>query len=160
MQSKRTPATQVEKQAEEHSAKDMRAAVKKLARSYRDMKNYIAYIQNKRPTLLKQAKVDLREYKSRGLVTYADYVSLFPKSDRDIIEAYVKCLRGVYCLEQGIFLIKDERTRAIASDMLLASLKCDKVMERYNLSRSSVCEEKKKAIEKVAEFMKRYENQE
>ena len=116
MQSKRTPATQVEKQAEEHSAKDMRAAVKKLARSYRDMKNYIAYIQNKRPTLLKQAKVDLREYKSRGLVTYADYVSLFPKSDRDIIEAYVKCLRGVYCLEQGIFLIKDERTRAIASD--------------------------------------------
>ena len=160
MQSKRTPATQVEKQAEEHSAKDMRAAVKKLARSYRDMKNYIAYIQNKRPTLLKQAKVDLREYKSRGLVTYADYVSLFPKSDRDIIEAYVKCLRGVYCLEQGIFLINDERTRAIASDMLLASLKCDKVMERYNLSRSSVFEEKKKAIEKVAEFMKRYENQE
>ena len=57
-------------------------------------------------------------------------------------------------------MIKDEQTRAIASDMLLASLKCDKVMERYNLSRSSVFEEKKKAIEKVAEFMKRYENQE
>ena len=98
MQSKRTPATQ----AAEHSTKDMRAAVKKLACGYRDMKNYTAYIQNKRPTLLKQAKVDLREYESRGVVTYADYVSLFPKSDRDIIEAYVKCLRGVYCLEQEI----------------------------------------------------------
>ena len=64
------------------------------------MKNYIAYIRNKRPTLLKQAKVDLREYESRGVVTYADYVSRFPKSDRDIIETYAKCLRGVYCLEQ------------------------------------------------------------
>ena len=156
MQSKRTPATQ----AEERGTKDMRAAVKKLSREYRDMKNYIAYIRNKRPTLLKQAKVDLREYESRGVVTYADYVSRFPKSDRDIIETYAKCLRGVYCLEQGILSIEDERTRAIASDMLLASLKCDKVMERYNLSRSSVFEEKKKAIEKVAEFMERYENQE
>ena len=154
MQSKRTPATQ----AAEHSTKDMRAAVKKLACGYRDMKNYTAYIQNKRPTRLKQAKVDLREYESRCVVNYAEYVSRFPKSDRDIIEAYVKCLRGVYCREQGIFLIKDERTRAIASDMLPASLKCDKAMERYNVSRSSVFEEKKKAIEKVADFMKRYEN--
>lgn len=156
MQSKIIPVFQTE----EHSSKDMRTAVKKLSREYKDMKNYIAYIRNKRPTLLKQAKVDLREYEKRGVVVYADYVSRFPESDRNIIETYVKCLRGVYCLEQGILSVENERTRAIASDMLLASLKCDHIMERYHLSRSSIFEEKKKAIEKIAEFMERYENQE
>ena len=156
MQSKIIPVFQTE----EHSSKDMRTAVKKLSREYKDMKNYIAYIRNKRPTLLKQAKVDLREYEKRGVVVYADYVSRFPELDRNIIETYVKCLRGVYCLEQGILSVENERTRAIASDMLLAWLKCDHIMERYHLSRSSIFEEKKKAIEKIAEFTERYENQE
>ena len=58
MQSKVTHNTQ----AEERRTKDMRAAVKKLSREYRDMKNYIVYIRNKLPTLLKQAKVDVCEY--------------------------------------------------------------------------------------------------
>ena len=40
MQSKVTPNIQ----AEERSKKGTRAAVKKLSREYRDMKNYIAYI--------------------------------------------------------------------------------------------------------------------
>ena len=114
MQSKVTPNTQ----AEERRTKDMRAAVKKLSREYRDMKNYIVYIRDKRPTLLKQAKVALCEYESRGAVTYADYVSRFPKSDRDIIETYAKCLRGVYCLEQGILSIEDDITRVVAKETL------------------------------------------
>lgn len=156
MQSKRTPATQVEKQAEEHSAKDMRAAVKKLARSYRDMKNYIAYIQNKRPTLLKQAKVDLREYKSRGLVTYADYVSRFPKSDRDIIETYVKCLRDVYCLERGILLIEDNVTRTVAKETLQEGRSCEAVALEMSVTRRMVEYRKKNAEQKIAEFAHKY----
>jgi hypothetical protein len=42
MQSKRTPATQV-RNRQRNTREDMRAAVKKLARSYRDMKNTCLY---------------------------------------------------------------------------------------------------------------------
>lgn len=152
MQSKVMPNTQ----AEERSTKDMRAAVKKLSREYRDMKNYIAYIRNKRPTLLKQAKVDLREYESRGVVTYADYVSRFPKSDRDIIETYVKCLRGVYCLEQGIFSIKDDITRAVAKETLQEGRSCDAVALEMGVTRRMIEYRKKNAEQIIADFAHKY----
>ena len=152
MQSKRTPATQ----AAEHSTKDMRAAVKKLACGYRDMKNYTAYIQNKRPTLLKQAKVDLREYESRGVVTYADYVSRFPKSDRDIIETYAKCLRGVYCLEQGILSIEDDITRAVAKETLQEGRSCEAVALEMGVTRRMIEYRKKNVEQKIADFAQKY----
>lgn len=152
MQSEITPAAQ----AGERSTKDMRAAVKKLSREYGDMKNYIAYIQNKRPTLLKQAKVDLREYESRGVVTYADYVSRFPKSDRDVIETYVKCLRGVYCLEQGIFSIEDDITRAVAKETLQEGRSCEAVALEMGVTRRMVSYRKKDAENGITKFIEEY----
>ena len=152
MQSKVSPNIQ----AEERSTKDMQAAVKKLSRKYRDMKNYIAYIRNKRPTLLKQAKVDLREYESRGVVTYADYVSRFPKSDRDIIETYTKCLRGVYCLEQGIILIEDDITRAVAKETLQEGRSCEAVALEMGVTRRMIEYRKKNAEQKIADFAQKY----
>lgn len=152
MQSKVTPNTQ----AEERRTKDMRAAVKKLSREYRDMKNYIVYIRNKRPTLLKQAKVDLCEYESRGAVTYADYVSRFPKSDRDIIETYAKCLRGVYCLEQGIILIEDDITRAVAKETLQEGRSCEAVALEMGVTRRMIEYRKKNAEQKIADFAQKY----
>ena len=152
MQSKVTPNIQ----AEERSKKGTRAAVKKLSREYRDMKNYIAYIRNKQPTLLKQAKVDLREYESRGVVTYADYVSRFPKSDRDIIETYVKCLRGVYCLEQGILSIEDDITRAVAKETLQEGRSCEAVALEMGVTRRMVSYRKKDAENVVVKFIEGY----
>ena len=152
MQSKVTPNIQ----AEERSTKGTRAAVKKLSREYRDMKNYIAYIRNKRPTLLKQAKVDLREYESRGVVTYADYVSRFPKSDRDIIETYAKCLRGVYCLEQGILSIEDDITRMVAKETLLEGRSCEAVALEMGVTRRMIEYRKKNAEQIIAYFAQKY----
>ena len=152
MQSKVTPNIQ----AEERSKKGTRAAVKKLSREYRDMKNYIAYIRNKRPTLLKQAKVDLREYESRGVVTYADYVAGFPKSDRDIIETYAKCLRGVYCLEQGILSIEDEITRAVAKETLQEGRSCEAVALEMGVTRRMIEYRKKNAEQIIADFAHKY----
>ncbi len=152
MQSKMTPITQ----AEESTTKDVRAAVKKLSREYKDMKNYIAYIRNKRPTLLKQAKVDLREYESRGLVVYADYVSRFPKLDRAIIEAYVKCLRGVYCLEHGILSIGDNVTRTVAKETLQEGRSCEAVALEMGVTRRMVEYRKKNAEKAIADFAQKY----
>ena len=152
MQSKVTPNIQAEKR----STKGTRAAVKKLSREYRDMKNYIAYIRNKRPTLLKQAKVDLREYESRGVVTYADYVSRFPKSDRDIIETYAKCLRGVYCLEQGILSIEYDITRVVAKETLQEGRSCEAVALEMGVTRRMIEYRKKNAEQKIADFAQKY----
>ena len=152
MQSKVTPNIQ----AEERSKKGTRAAVKKLSREYRDMKNYIAYIRNKRPTLLKQAKVDLCEYESRGAVTYADYVSRFPKSDRDIIETYAKCLRCVYCLEQGILSIEDDITRVVAKETLQGGRSCEAIALEMGVTRRMVSYRKKDAENGIAKFIEEY----
>ena len=152
MQSKIIPVFQTE----EHSSKDMRTAVKKLSREYKDMKNYIAYIRNKRPTLLKQAKVDLREYEKRGVVVYADYVSRFPESDRNIIETYVKCLRGVYCLEQGILSVEDDITRAVAKETLREGRSCEAVALEMGVTRRMIEYRKKNAEQKIADFAQKY----
>ena len=118
MQSKVTPNIQ----AEERSTKDMRAAVKKLSREYRDMKNYIAYIRNKRP----------------------------------IIETYAKCLRGVYCLEQGILSIEDDITRAVAKETLQEGRSCDAVALEMGVTRRMVSYRKKDAENGIAKFIEEY----
>lgn len=105
---------------------------------------------------MKQAKVDLREYESRGVVAYADYVSRFPKSDRDIIETYARCLKGVYCLEQGILSIEDDITRAVAKETLLEGRSCEAVALEMGVTRRMIEYRKKNAEQKIADFAQKY----
>ena len=100
--------------------------------------------------------MDLREYESRGVVTYADYVSRFPKSDRDIIETYAKCLRGVYCLEQGILSIEDDITRAVAKETLQEGRSCEAVALEMGVTRRMVSYRKKDAENVVVKFIEGY----
>ena len=83
-------------------------------------------------------------------------VSRFPKSDRDIIETYVKCLRGIYCLERGILLIEDNVTRTVAKETLQEGRSCEAVALEMGVTRRMVEYRKKNAEQKIAEFAQEY----
>lgn len=138
--------------------KEERAAVKQLSREYRSMKDYITFIRRKRPTLLnKQAKVSLDEYEEKGIVTYAERVALFPQEDIAVIEAYVRCLKGVYCLERGIMGIEDAATRKVAEETLLNRKSCETLAAEMGVTRRAVSYRKRDAENILVRFMNQFQ---
>lgn len=66
------------------------------------------------------------------------------------------CLRGVYCLEQGIILIEDDITRAVAKETLQEGRSCEAVALEMGVTRRMIEYRKKNAEQKIADFAQKY----
>ena len=68
----------------------------------------------------------------------------------------IACLRGVYCLEQGIILIEDDITRAVAKETLQEGRSCEAVALEMGVTRRMIEYRKKNAEQKIADFAQKY----
>ena len=66
------------------------------------------------------------------------------------------CLRGVYCLEQGIILIEDDITRAVGKETLQEGRSCEAVALEMGVTRRMIEYRKKNAEQKIADFAQKY----
>ena len=66
------------------------------------------------------------------------------------------CLRGVYCLEQGIILIEDYITRAVAKETLQEGRSCEAVALEMGVTRRMIEYRKKNVEQKIADFAQKY----
>ena len=138
-------------------SKEALLAVKDIlssAQGYKGAKGRIEYTQKHRPSLLKRLKVDLKQYKSDGLIEYdQNLASKIHPDDQKVIKQYREDMRTVWIIECGIEAIPDKHTREIAYDTLLRGIACVKLTGKYGITDRAIRKQKRVAILYVAAIL-------
>lgn len=129
-------------------------AAKMMAKEYKGARARCELYPQKRPTFMKQMKVNLDDYADTGVVKYCgELESHLCASDVRFLHQYVNDMMTVWTVEKAMETLSDEMTRRIAVDTIYHGVKCKELQTKYGLKERAIQARKAEAIRAIAGFI-------
>lgn len=126
---------------------------KEMLKDYPGAKLRIIAYPKKRPTFMKQMKVDLSEYKETGMVKFDTYLaSKLDTDDWFFLDQYVTDLKNVWLIDY-VLSCQDEITRGIIKDYFEYGKSCAELAEKYGLKERTIRWRKSNVVSGLAEIL-------
>ena len=106
----------------------------------------IAY-PKKRPSFMEEMGVDLSDYEDCGYIRYDEELAArIDEDDAEYIRQYAEDMLTVWIVEHCVAAMRNEKTRAIAEDMLLRGQKAEDLVEKYGVTAHTLRAKRKQVI--------------
>ena len=127
---------------------------KQMLKEYKHAKVRTIAYPRKRPTLLKQMKVDLTDYEKCGIADYDwDNCMKLNIDDCFFIDQYVSDMETVWMVEKCISYIPDGKRKQIAEDAFIHGMSNADLEKKYGLKERSIQWQKDQVARRIAEIL-------
>lgn len=139
----------------EHSENNKRyKTAKRILKEQQNARIRVKVYKAKRPTFLKQMKVDLSDYDSCGLVNYDKDLELRLKlEDNLFLLQYVEDMENIWIVDYFIKGIKPEKKRQFAEDAFIHGLTDQELTEKYSIAERTIRYRKEQIARSFAQIL-------